>query len=143
MRLCLLGLCLLLCLPAAAEQRVEQDGFIVHYAAIRTTDLTPEVARQFNVRRRGKQALLVLNAQRVEDSGTVVPIAATATGRVTSLLGHLQKLDLRPVQEGPVHYVLAEFETLNREYLTVDVQLTPQGAARPIRIKFQQQFYND
>jgi hypothetical protein len=142
MRLSLLALCLLLCLPAAAEQRVEQDGFIVHYAAIRTTDLTPEVARQFNVRRRGKQALLVLNAQRVED-GAAVPVAATATGRVTSLLGHLQKLDLRPVQEGPVHYVLAEFETLNREYLTVDVQLTPQGATRPIRVKFQQQFYND
>lgn len=136
-------LCLLLfCLPAAAEQRVEQDGYIVHYAALRTTDLTPEVARQFDVRRRGKQALLVLNAQRLE-GGRAVPVPATATGRVTSLLGHLQKLDLRPVQEGPVHYVLAEFETLNREYLTVDVQLTPAGAARPIQIKFQQQFFND
>jgi hypothetical protein len=128
---------------AWAEQAVRAAPYIVHYAAIRTTDLTPVVARQFDVQRSGRQALLVLNVQRDTGAALPEPVPATASGHVTSLLGHRQRLALRPHQEAGVHYVLATFETLTAEYLTLDLQVTPEGAEAPIAVKFQQQFFNE
>jgi hypothetical protein len=126
--------------PAHAEQFVEQDGFRVHYAAIPTTDVAPDTARAFGISRSRRQALLVLNAQQLGD-GPLKPVAATATGTARNLLGHMQRLALRPVQEGEVHYVIATFEILNQEWLTFEVAIQPDGAARAIPLKFQQQFY--
>lgn len=140
----LLLLCLVcLAAPAAAEQAVREGPYVIHYSAIRTTALTPEVARQFGVRRSRGWALLVLNAQIDRGGPLPEPIPATATGTVTSLLGHRQVLDLVPHQEGGVHYVLARFQTLTGEFLTLDLQVLPEGAERPIRVKWQQQFFNE
>ncbi|MAY25199.1 MAG: DUF4426 domain-containing protein [Polycyclovorans sp.] len=127
-----------------AEQAVRDGDVIIHYSAVRTTLLTPEIATRFGVRRSRNQALLVLNAQRDSGGpGLPTPIAATATGHVTSLLGHRQVLKLTPRQEGDVHYVLARFETLDGEFLTLDLMVTPEGHDQPIPVRWQQQFYND
>jgi hypothetical protein len=128
---------------AVAEQAVRSGDYVIHYSAIRTTALTPEVARQFDVRRSRNQALLVLNAQVDRGGPLPEPIPATATGVVTSLLGHRQTLKLRPHQEGTVHYVIARFETIEREHLTLDLEVLPEGATTPIPVRWQQQFFND
>jgi hypothetical protein len=126
-----------------AEQVVRDGDYVVHYSAVRTTLLTPEVATRFNVRRSRNRALLVINAQRVGANALPDPVPATATGHVTSLLGHRQKLALQPHREGDVHYVMGTFETLDGEYLTLDVSVQPEGANAPISVRWQQQFYND
>lgn len=126
-----------------AEQYVDAGRHRVHYAAINTTQLAPEVARQFGVDRSAGRMLLVLNAQQADDRGRHESIPATASGTASSLLGHVQTLELRPVREADVHYVIAPFETLDGEFLTVDVQVLPSGANAPIRIRFKQQFYRD
>jgi hypothetical protein len=133
---------LLFGLAAHAEQFIDEGPYRVHYAAINTTALTPEVARQFGVSRTRNEILLVLNAQEQVD-GRYVPVPATATGRATTLLGHTQKLALRPVREADVHYVVAAFQTLDGEYMTIDVQVLPEGAEAPLQVKFRQQFYRD
>lgn len=139
----LLALMLLLVSTAGhAEQYVDLGDFRVHYAAINTTDLTPDVARKFNVQRSNKLILLVLNAQQ-RVGGRYESVAATASGTATTLLGHVQTLDLRPIREADVHYVIASFETLEAEYMTVDTRVTPAGSTSPITIKFKQQFYQD
>ncbi|MES0872530.1 DUF4426 domain-containing protein [Sinimarinibacterium thermocellulolyticum] len=132
----------ILSLGAAAEQFVDAGEYRVHYAAINTTALTPEVARQFGVRRTRNEILLVLNAQQRVDGG-YLPVPATATGTATTLLGHVQKLDLRPVREADVHYLVATFQTLDGEFMTIAAQVLPQGANTPLPIKFRQQFYRD
>jgi hypothetical protein len=133
---------LLIGFTAHAEQFVDADPYRVHYAAINTTALTPEVARQFGVSRTRNEILLVLNAQQKLD-GRYLPVPATATGTATTLLGHTQKLALRPVREADVHYVVAAFQTLYGEYMTIDAQVLPEGANAPLQVKFRQQFYRD
>ncbi len=128
---------------AQAEQFVRDGDFIVHYVALPSTSITPEVARHFAIQRSGKLSLLVLNAQKETAPGKTVSLPATATGTVTSLIGHVQPLDLQPAREGDVHYLLAQFEAVDQEILKFDLQITPQGATRPIALKFQQQFYRD
>lgn len=136
----LLALC---SIAAHAEQYVDDGRYRVHYAAINTTGLAPEIARQFGVERSGGRILLVLNAQQADDDGRYAPVPATASGTVSTLLGHVQELALRPVREADVHYVIASFETLDGEFMSVDVQVLPKGANAPIRVSFKQQFYRD
>jgi hypothetical protein len=128
---------------AHAEQFVRDGEFLVHYAALQTTELTPEVARQFEVTRSKRRILLVLNAQKETAPGRTVPQPATASGTVRNLIGHVQPLKLRPIREGEVHYVIADAEALDGEYLVFDVQVLPEGAARPLAVQFKQQFYQD
>lgn len=143
-RLPLLGaLLLLLSLPLRAEQFVDQGEYRVHYSAINSTLLTPEVARRFNVTRTRGQALLVLNAQKRDGEGRYQPVAAVAEGRARSLIGHVEKLKLRPVREGDVHYVMAAFQILDAEFLTLELTVRPDGTSARIPLKFQQQFYRD
>lgn len=136
-------LALLLCMqPAAAEQALRQDGFIVHYAALASTDIAAEVARKFGVRRGERRGLLVLNAQRdIAGAAMGTPIPAQAEGQARSLIGHVQKLKFRQLTEGRVHYTVAEFEYVDREVLTLDVQVRPEGAAQPLTLKLRQTFH--
>ncbi|MEQ1439691.1 DUF4426 domain-containing protein [Fontimonas sp. SYSU GA230001] len=130
-------------LSAHAEQYVDAGRYRVHYATINTTQLTPEVARQFGVERSGGRILLVLNTQQADENGRFQSVPATASGTASTLLGHVQTLALRPVREAEVHYVIAPFDTLDGEYMTIDVRVLPSGANAPIRIQFRQQFYRD
>ncbi len=143
MRSLLLGAALLWSAVASAEQFVDAGDYRVHYSAINTTQLQPEIARQFGVTRSRNEALLVLNPQRRDSNGTYVPVAATAQGRSRSLIGHIDKLKLRPVREGQVHYVVANFPILDGEFLTLELSVLPAGASTPIAVKFSQQFYRN
>ncbi|MBI2384066.1 MAG: DUF4426 domain-containing protein [Gammaproteobacteria bacterium] len=145
MRRLLSGLLLLGALAsggARADQFVQDGEFTVHYAALATVDLAPEVARGFGIARSRHRALLTLNAQRRGGDRTA-SVPATAKGTARSLLGHVQTLELRPAREGETHYVLAEFEALDQEWLNFEVAVLPEGASRPLTVKFKQQFYTD
>jgi hypothetical protein len=72
-----------------------------------------------------------------------VPVPASATGTARSLIGHVQELPLRSAREGEVHYVLAEFQVVPQEWLAFELQVSPQGAPRPLPVRFRQQFYPD
>lgn len=128
---------------AQAEQFVREGEYIVHYVALPSTSITPEIARHFGITRSGGLSLLVLNAQRETAPGKTVSLPATAAGTVSSLIGHVQNLDLQPAREGDVHYVLAQFQAVDQEILKFDLLITPQGASKPLTLKFQQQFYRD
>lgn len=128
---------------AHAEQFVRDGNYIVHYVALPSTSITPEVAQHFGIQRSGGLSLLVLNAQLETAPGKTTSLSATATGTVTSLIGHVQPLSLKPAREGDVHYVIAQFQAVDQEILKFDLQITPNGASKPIPLKFQQQFYRD
>lgn len=132
----------LFALSAHAEQFVDAGDYRVHYAALNTTALAPQVARQFGVERTRNEVLLVLNAQQRID-GRYQPVAATASGTATTLLGHVQKLALRPVREAEVHYIIASFQVLDGEFVTLAVNVLPAGANAPLVVRFKQQFYRD
>ena len=126
-----------------AEQFVEADGFRVHYSVITTTDLTPQVARTFSIKRSKNRALVVLNPQRVEADGSTTPIAGSALGDAKNLIGQSKKLSFRQASEGKVFYLLAELKISNLEYQTLAISVTPEGASTPLTIDYTQQFFVD
>lgn len=143
LRRLLLLAALLLAGAARAEQLARDGAFIVHYAALPSTSIPADVAQRFGLRRSARRAVLVLNAQRDDGAGQPTPVPASGIGQARNLIGHVQSLQLRPAREGDVHYLLAEFEALDQEILTLEVEVLPEGATRAIRLTFQQQFYDD
>lgn len=133
----------ILALPALAAQggqSVLANGYEIHYAAINSTDVPPATARALDIRRSGARALLVLNAQRVSDGGS---LRAKAKGEVRNLAGQQKDFAPRAVEDGDVWYLLAEFRVANGERLRFDLQVTPEGAGRAIPLRFEQTFYRE
>lgn len=136
-----LGL-LLLSASASAQQLVRDGNTVVHYAAMSTQDLSPEMARQYGIRQGSKRAMILLNLQR-ETAGKAAPLKGTATGTARNLMGDVQTLTLRPAAADSTQDLIAEFDISHLEFLTFDIDVKPEGSTRPLKIKFQQQFFSD
>lgn len=119
-----------------AEIKKELGDWEVHYIALTSTFLSPEIARANNIVRSSKNALVnisVLNkstkdAQVVEMSGTA-----------RNLLGTTKTLTFRQVNEGKAIYYLASVAFSNKEVLRFDINIS-QGKTNQ-NLKFQQTMY--
>ncbi len=138
LRLLLGLLAVLLVAPAQAEQSVREGEFVVHYSAVNTTSLPTDILRGFGIVPAPKRRLLVVNVQ----NGNA-QVAASASGTARNLMQQSQKLDLRAAPQASMLDLLATFEASEGEVLIFELSVQPQGAPRPIAIRFQQQFYND
>jgi len=126
-----------------AEQKIEDDNYIVHYSAINTTMLTPEVAKASGITRSRKRGMLNIAVQKKQKSGKIEGVLAQLDGKVSNLIGQQRTLDFNVITEGAAIYYLAEFFLDNGERLsfTVNVQPTPQY--RGLKVSFDQTFFID
>lgn len=137
------ALALLAAAPLAAlAQSVTQDGYEIHAAAFATTAVPPAMTQALGVHPTRGRAVVLVNARRLGAAGST-PVASSGGGTAKSLSGHVQALRLRPAAQPGLHDAVAEFEVLDGEWMTLELRVTPAGAARPIPVKLQQQFYLD
>ncbi len=143
-RLLVLIVGLLLSLFARAADTIQEQGYLLHYSAINTLSLTEDIARQFGIKRRKSHAIFLLSprAQNALEAGSD-PVRALASGTVRRLTGQRQTLQWREIEIDGQFDLVAEFEIQNGEKLAFDVSVKPEGAVRPISIRFLQQFYRD
>lgn len=139
LRLAWAFLLLFACLPANAEQVLEQNGYQLHYMAMVTSELPPEVASAYDIVRSRKQGIVVLNLQ--HQDAPLVSVASQTTGRIRNLIGQERLDDLREVREQDAIYWIATFDFSHLETMRFDFQVTPQGSNKPLQLKFSQQFY--
>lgn len=144
MRVLLLFLSLAgLSLSVSAEQSVTQGDYVVHYAAITSKSLTPEIAARYGVTRSRDQALLVLNAQQRNAGAPPRAVGASAGGSVRDLVGEPQVLRFRGVTEDGIETLIAPFAFDDLQMLNFEVKVLPAGASAPLVVRFRQQFFNE
>lgn len=125
------------CAAAAhAESFATHGEYTVHYNALPSTQIAPEVARQYAITRSANRALLNVAVRRGEAA-----VAARITGAATNLAGQRQELALREVREGEAIYYLAEPRTANQDTLAFELAVVPDGTTAPIVIRFRQEFF--
>ncbi len=132
-------LLVLLSLPAQAEQIIESGPYRLHYMAMVTYELPPQVAEVYGITRSRKQGIAVLNLQHVDQPQ--VSVASTVTGRIRNLIGQERLDDLREVREQDAIYWIATFDFSNLETMRFDFQIDPEGPHGPFPLHFSQQFY--
>lgn len=128
----------LVALPATAEQKLDFNGYELHYVVIPTTFLDAETAARYSITRARDRALVNLSLLRDGEGLTVDGL----TGTVKNLLSQTQTLRFTEVIEGKAVYYLAELKHSDRDILTFDVVITPPGA-EATELTFQQKMYAD
>ncbi len=115
----------------------------VHYIAITSTFLQPEIAKQYKLMR--SQAIGVVNVSvlKHEADGKKTAVGAVVEGMVTNDIQQQNFLGFQQVIENPAIYYLAQTQFREGEVLTFDLSVYPEGERVPLKLRFTQTFYND
>lgn len=132
--------------PAGATFK-DIGAHTVHFSAMTTDTLPPEVARSFNVVRSKNRAMLNVSVIRNDDGK---PVEADVSVKTVNLTGQLKSVSLRQVSEGNPEtdefvaiYYIGDTTVANRETLMFDIDVKPDGVDMPSRVRFQREFYTD
>ncbi len=136
----------LLTLSGTSEAQQSQDfgDYVVHYTALNTNFIPPQVAKGYGIHRSSSRALLNITVLKkvMDNPGTPVKAIVTASG--TNLTGQRREIDIREIEEaeGAIYYI-GELPVHNRETYNFTVEVHPEGESNPLVVKFRQQFYTE
>ena len=107
------------------------DDLEVHYNAIRTDQLTPEVARAYGIERSANRVLLNVAMLTKTPGGAAKPVDGTVSASAHNLNGQLKSLSMRRVQEGPAVYFIGEVGISGDEILVFNIDVEPVTGGGP------------
>ena len=125
---------------AHAEKAQKFGNLEIHYNALTTDDLLPEVARAYKIERSKTRGLLTISVLKKNDKGVLMPVPAKISMFATNMTQQLSPLTLREIKEGTAVYYLAEFRVAAPDTLTFNGEVETQGESKR-EIKFSQTFY--
>jgi hypothetical protein len=113
----------------------------VHYNAMLTDELTPEVARAYGIERSGNRVLLNVSMLQKDPTGKTTPIDGVVSAAARNLNGQLKDLQMRRIQEGSSIYFIGEVGISGNEILVFDIDATPSGGGSGHKVQFKREFY--
>lgn len=132
--------------PAAEPPEVTSKDFgdyIVHFNAISTDQLQPEVARTYNIARSKNRAMLNVSIIK-KVAGTIgQSVSADVTITANNLTGQVKNLTLRRIQEGEAIYYIGDVSIANAETLVFNLSVQPEDETASYSVRFSRQFFSD
>jgi hypothetical protein len=141
MKRLLAALCLCSVAAVAHAEISQKFGDLeVHYNALTTDELQPDVARTYKIERSKTRGLVTLSVLRKNKLGALTPVPAKLAIYVTNLTQQLANVDMREVKEGTAIYYLGEFRVAPPD--TLKFTATIEAAGEPKHeMTFDQQFF--
>jgi len=133
-------------MPAQALDETFKDfgNYEVHFNALRTDELTPEVARTYGIQRSANRVMLNVTVLRKEaEHAPRKPVEATVAVDAYNLNGQLKDIQMRRVSEGDAIYSIGEVTIAGTEILVFDINVTPQGESSPFNVKLKREFVSN
>jgi len=124
----------------AGNSFVDIGEHIVHFSALSTDQLPPEVARQYNIVRSKNRAMLNVS---VLQEGSNTAVTADVVVKTVNLTGQLKNVTMRKIEEQEAIYYIGETPVANRETLIFDISITPDGVAEATDVRFKRQFFTN
>jgi Domain of unknown function (DUF4426) len=131
--------------PAEPSNETFQNfgNYEVHYNAVRTDALTPEVARSYDIQRSTNRVMLNVTVLRKDgERGPRKPVDATVQVNAYNLNGQLKPLEIRRISEGEAIYYIGEVSITGTEILVFDISVTPSGENSPLKMKLKREFFS-
>ncbi len=141
MKRLLASLCLCLIAGGAHAEISQEFGPIkIHYNALTTDELLPEVARAYKIERSKTRGIVTMSVLKQNKLGVATPVPAKITLYVTNLTQQLANVEMREIKEGTAIYYLGEFRVAPPD--TLKFTATVEVAGEPKRdMVFNQKFY--
>ncbi len=137
--LSLLGL--LLSIPAFAENSTKTAGYTIHHNAFLSTELSPEMAGQYDIRRSPNRALINISIIKEVPNTTGIATEAKVSVTARNLRGQIRTIPLREIKEADAVYYIGEFLVENQESVTFTVEVQPRGDDKTLHATLKQQFF--
>jgi hypothetical protein len=115
--------------------------FEVHYNALRTDEISPEVARAYGIERSANRVMLNVSLLRRNADGRTTPVDGQVSATAYNLNGQLKDLQMRRVTEGASVYFIGEVGISGSEILVFDISATPAGATSSYTVQFKREFF--
>lgn len=137
----LLGLVLLA--GAGSVQAESQDfgDYTVHYIAVNSTFIQPDVAAQYGIERNRRGAFLNISVLKNNADGSTTPVQARISGGKQNLMQQVGDIAFREVREGAAIYYIGQFEFSNAELLRFRVQVQPEQAGPTYNLEWTTTLY--
>ena len=148
----MLSSALMLCgllIPGTATLADEQTfgdsfrNYTVHYIAVNSTFLTPEIAEQYGIERSERRAFLNIAVLRNEANGSTTPVTAAITGGKRNLMQQASDLVFTEIREGDAIYYIGEFDFSNAEIVRFMLSVQPEGLGSAHEIEWSTQLYTN
>ena len=136
-------LALSLFFPFAAQAELSQKfgNIEVHYNARATSELRPEIAKNYKIDRSQNRGLVTISVLKKNNLGVAQPIQAELEVNAVNLNSQLTNVDMREVQESGAIYYLGEYRLSPPDTLKFTVTVKPRGATASHKVEFQQKFF--
>jgi hypothetical protein len=132
--------------PAAEAAGVASKDFgdyMVYFNAISTDQLTPEIAKAYNIVRSKNRALLNVSIVKKVAGTTGQPVPGSVAALVANDTGQVKDSNLREIREGEAVYYIADFAVSNAEMLVFTVDVTPINETSRFSVRFTRTFYGE
>ena len=131
-------------LTSEAQQAQDFGDYVVHYNALNTNLIPPQVAQGYGIQRSPNRALINITVLKKVMDTPGTPVAAVVTANGTNLTGQTREIKIRKVEdsEGAIYY-LGDFPVHNLETYRFTIEVAVAGEDEPLVVKFKQQFYTE
>lgn len=131
--------------PAQELSETSQDfgNYTIHFNALRTDGLTPDIARSYGIQRSTNRVMLNVTLLRKQDSSPAKAVDGTVVVGVHNLNGQTKRMAMRRIAEGDAIYYIGEVPISGTEILVFQIDATPAGETAPLSVKLQREFVSD
>jgi hypothetical protein len=140
----LLTAALTLSTDTEAQQSQDFGDYVVHYNALNTHFIPPQVAKAYAIKRSSSRVLLNITILKKVMNNPGTPVKAKVIASGTNLTGQRREIAIREIKDAEdAIYYIGEFQVHNMETYNFTVEVKPTGQEEPLTVKFQQQFYTE
>ena len=117
--------------------------YVVHFNAIGTDQLTPDVARNYGIVRSKNRAMLNVSILQKAEGSMGKPVTGSVSATAINLTGQLKNITLREIKEQDAVYYIGETGITDGETLIFTVDATPINEPSRFTVRFKKQFFVD
>jgi hypothetical protein len=130
---------------ARPAENTHQDfgDFEVHFNAVRTDELGPDMARAYGIERSSSRVLLNVALLAKAADGRTTPVDGTVRASARNLNGQLKNLQMRRVQDSSVVSFIGEVAISGNEILVFDIDAKPLDGSGAYSVQFKREFFAD
>jgi hypothetical protein len=117
--------------------------YTVHFNALVTNQLAPEIAREYGIVRSDSRIMLNVSILRKQEAGMGTPVSGAVSASAINLNGQLRGMAMREIREGDAIYYIGELAITDAETLIFTIDVTPLNEASRFTVRFKKQFFVD
>jgi len=128
---------------AAIENLKDFGDYVLHFNALTTDQLEPEIAAEYGIVRSNNRVLINISLLQDQEIGLATAVPASVRVSARNLTGQLRNIAVQEIREGDAIYYLGETTVDDSESLIFTVEATPEAGGDLLTVSFQRQFFVD